>query len=113
MSFAISSQGVVARYKTFRPESKCIFDDVSRESETKLVKKAGISATRLSVVFLVPIGVDRGIVTSPHASITISEPPARTTSSSAAGVFQWNSAGLLQMWILVAGSSVYEWRSGC
>jgi hypothetical protein len=96
----------------FRPESKCIFDDVRRERETRLVKNDGISATRLSVVFLLPIGVERGIVTSPHASIYISEPPARTMSSSAAGAFQWNSAGLLQMWISVAGSSVHEWRSG-
>ena len=83
-----------------------------RERETRLVKKDGISATRFSVVVLMLIGVDRGIVTSPYASINISEPPARTMSSSAAGAFHWNSAGLLQMCTSVAGSSVHEWRSG-
>jgi hypothetical protein len=89
-----------------------MFDEERRESETRLVKKDVISATRLSVVVLMPFGVDRGILTSPHASIDISDPPASTISSLAAGAFYWNSAGLLQMWISVAGSSVYEWRSG-
>jgi hypothetical protein len=89
-----------------------MFDDESRESETRLVKKDGIRATRFSVVDFVPVGVVRGILTSPHASISTSDPPASTTSSSAAGAFHWNSAGLLQMWMSVAGSRVHEWRSG-
>jgi hypothetical protein len=49
-----------------------ISDNVRRERETRLVKKDRISATRLSVVFLVPIGVYRDIVTAPHASVNIS-----------------------------------------
>ena len=87
-------------------------DDLRRERETRLVKKDRIRATRFSVVVLMPVGVDRGIVTSPHASIGVSDPPASMMSSSAAGAFHSNSVGLLQMWISVAGSSVHEWRSG-
>jgi hypothetical protein len=88
-----------------------MFDDVRQESETRLVKKDGMRATRFSVVVLMPFGVNRGIVTSPHASIGVSDPPASTMLSSAAGVFYSNSVELLQMWISVAGSSVHEWRS--
>src|SRR5215468_1661645 len=96
----------VLRYRTFLPESKWIFDEERRESETRLVKKDGMRATFLSVAVLILVGVDKGILTSPYASILVSVPPARTISSSAAGAFYWNSAGLLQTWISVAGSSV-------
>jgi hypothetical protein len=85
-----------------------MFDEDRRESKTRLVKKDVMSATRLSVVVLMLFGVDRGILTSPHASIDISDPPASTISSSAARAFYWNLAGLLQTWILVAGLRVYK-----
>ena len=58
-----------------------------RERETRLVKKDRMRATRFSVVVLIPFSVDRGIVASPHASISVSDPPASTISSSAAGAF--------------------------
>jgi hypothetical protein len=85
-----------------------MFDDIRRESKTRLVKKDGISATRFSVVVLMPVSVDRGVVTSPYALISVSNPPASTMSSSAAGAFHSNLVELLQMWILVARSSVHE-----
>ena len=107
-----SRVSLTALYRIFLPESKCIFDEDRRDRETRLVKKDWIRATCLSVVVLIPLGVDRGSLTSPHASIFVSVPPARTTSSSAAGAFQSNSAGLLQIWMSVAGSSVHEWTSG-
>lgn len=93
-------------------QSKWAFDEESRERETRLVKNEEMRATCFSVVVFVPFGVDRGIVTSPHASIKVSVPPASTVSSSVAGLFHWNSAGLLQMWISVAGSRVHEWSNG-
>jgi hypothetical protein len=88
-----------------------MFNDVRRESKTRLVKKDKISTTRFSVVALMPVGVDRDIVTSLHASIGVSGPPASTMSLLAAGAFYSNSVELLQMWLLVAGSSIHKWSS--
>ena len=104
----MGSRGVPARYKILFPKSKCTFNDDRRASETRLIKKVGISATRLSVVVFEPLAVVRGMFTSPHASMRASDPPASTMSSGAAGAFHWNSAVLLQMCTLVAGSNVYE-----
>jgi hypothetical protein len=89
-----------------------MFNDVRRESKTRLVKKDRISATRFSVIVLMPVGVDRDIVTSLHASIGVSDLPASTMLLLAAGAFHSNSVELLQMWLLVAGSSIHKWRSG-
>jgi hypothetical protein len=51
------------------------------------VKKDRIRATRFSVVVLMPLNINRGIVTSPHALIGVSKAPARTISLSATRVF--------------------------
>jgi hypothetical protein len=60
---------------------------VRRERETRLVKKDRIRATCFSVVVLMLLNVNRGIVTSPHALIGVSKALARTILSSAARVF--------------------------
>ena len=65
-------------YRTFQPESKWIFNDKSYESDIRLVKKDGMRATCFSVVNFVLVGVLRGILTSPYASIRVSILPAST-----------------------------------
>jgi hypothetical protein len=60
---------------------------VSRKRETRLVKKDRIRATRFSIVVLILFSVNRGIITSPYALISVSNLPTRMMSLSAAGAF--------------------------
>jgi len=102
-----------ARYNICLPKSKCTCDNDRRESNTRFVKKLGISAIFFSiVVFFWPCRVEKNMLTSPHACIGCVLAPARTTSSGIAGFFHINPVGLLHIWISISRLRTYECSKG-